>query len=240
MKIVVKVGSAVLTGSNSNFPVNKKVLHNIVSQVAELQKAGHAVIIVTSGAVASCPRNYSKSLRAAVGQPRLIKLYSDNFNLHNIESCQLLFTYADLKGERKQYTSRLILEALNKKVVPIINANDGVNSEELDALGKYADNDVLASQIALMIKAELLFILLKEPGLVDFKNKKVVNVVSSFDEATKLILGKSKSGTGGMMSKIKVAKFLKGKGIETRLIPGRIKNSIVRSIRNEVIGTKFE
>ncbi len=240
MKIVVKVGSAVLTGSNSNFLVNKKVLHNIVSQVAELQKAGHAVIIVTSGAVASCPRNYSKSLRAAVGQPRLIKLYSDNFNLHNIESCQLLFTYADLKGERKQYTSRLILEALNKKVVPIINANDGVNSEELDALGKYADNDVLASQIALMIKAELLFILLKEPGLVDFKNKKVVNVVSSFDEATKLILGKSKSGTGGMMSKIKVAKFLKGKGIETRLIPGRIKNSIVRSIRNEVIGTKFE
>ena len=240
MKIVVKVGSAVLTGSNSNFLVNKKVLHNIVSQVAELQKAGHAVIIVTSGAVASCPRNYSKSLRAAVGQPRLIKLYSDNFNLHNIESCQLLFTYADLKGERKQYTSRLILEALNKKVVPIINANDGVNSEELDALGKYADNDILASQIALMIKAELLFILLKEPGLVDFKNKKVVNVVSSFDEATKLILGKSKSGTGGMMSKIKVAKFLKGKGIETRLIPGRIKNSIVRSIRNEVIGTKFE
>ena len=240
MKIVVKVGRAVLTGSNSNFLVNKKVLHNIVSQVAELQKAGHAVIIVTSGAVASCPRNYSKSLRAAVGQPRLIKLYSDNFNLHNIESCQLLFTYADLKGERKQYTSRLILEALNKKVVPIINANDGVNSEELDALGKYADNDILASQIALMIKAELLFILLKEPGLVDFKNKKVVNVVSSFDEATKLILGKSKSGTGGMMSKIKVAKFLKGKGIETRLIPGRIKNSIVRSIRNEVIGTKFE
>lgn len=240
MKIVIKIGSSVLTGSNSSSPINKKVLRDIVSQVADLQKAEHAVIIVTSGAVASCPKNYSKSLRAAVGQPRLIKLYSDNFDLHDIESCQLLFTYADLKGEGKKYTSRLILEALNKKVVPIINANDSVNSEELDALGKYADNDVLASQIALMTKADLLFILLKEPGLVDFKNKRVVNIVSNFDEAMKLILGKSKSGTGGMMSKIKVAKFLKSKGIETRLIPGRAKNSIIRSIRNEIVGTKFE
>ena len=97
MKIVIKIGSSVLAGSNNNSPINKRVLCNIVSQVAELQKAGHAVIIVTSGAVASCRRKYSKSLRAAVGQPRLMKLYSDVFESHNIELCQLLFTHADLK-----------------------------------------------------------------------------------------------------------------------------------------------
>lgn len=239
MKIVVKVGSAVLAGSNSNFPVNKRVLCNIVSQVAELQKAGHAVIIVTSGAVASCRKKYSKCLRAAIGQPRLMKLYSDAFESHNIELCQLLFTHADLKGKRSRYTRRLILEALKKKIVPIINANDSVASEELDALGKYADNDVLASQIVLMAKADLLFILLKEPGLLDFKKKKNVNIVYNFDDALKLIRGKNKSGTGGMESKVRVAKLLKSKGIETRLVPGRTKNSILNSLKGEAIGTRF-
>lgn len=239
MKIVVKIGSSVLTGPSNNFPVNKRVLHNIASQAAGLSKIGHSIIIVTSGAVASCHGNYSKSLRAAIGQPRLMKLYSDAFNAHGLEVCQLLFTYEDLKGEKSKYTGRLIAEALKKKVIPVINANDSVTSEELDALHEYADNDVLASQIALMAKADLLLILLKEPGLLDFKKKKVVNVVADFDEALKLVRGKSKLGTGGMESKIKVAKLLKGKGIETRLIPGRAKNSLIRSMQGEIIGTRF-
>lgn len=240
MKIVIKIGSSVLTGRSTDSPVNKKVLYGIVSQAAELLKAGHKVVIVTSGAVASCRKKYSKSLRAAVGQPRLMKLYCDAFEARGFETCQLLFTHSDLKGERSRYTRRLISEALAKKVVPVINANDSVNNEELDALGKYADNDVLASRIALMAKADLLFILIREAGLMDFKKKKVVNVVSSFSEALKLVQGKSKSGTGGMESKIKVAKYLKGKGIETRLIPGRAKNSLIRSLREEIIGTKFD
>lgn len=240
MKIVIKIGSSVLTGSNSNFPVNKKVLYNIASQTAELTKTGHLVIIVTSGAVASCRKNYSKNLRAAIGQPRLMKLYSDAFNTQGLEVCQLLFTYEDLKGGKSKYTGRLIAEALKKKVIPVINANDSVSNEELDTLQEYADNDVLASHIATMLKADLLIILIKEAGLMDFKNNRVVHNVSSFSKALKLVEGRSKSGTGGMASKIKAAKFLKGKGIETRLIPGRAKNSLIRSIRGEIIGTRFD
>jgi len=168
-----------------------------------------------------------------------MKLYSDFFEARGIKSCQLLLTHADLKGKRSQYTLRLILEALNKRVVPIINANDSVTSEELDALGKYSDNDVLASQIALMTKADLLFILLKEPGLLDYKTKKVVDIVSDYNAALKLIREKSKSGTGGMESKIKVAKLLGDRGIETRLIPGQTKDSILKSISGKNIGTRF-
>ena len=122
----------------------------------------------------------------------------------------------------------------------MINANDGANSEELDALKEYADNDVLASHIAVTISADLLIILIKEAGLMDFKEKKIVRIVSDFEKAMKLVKGKNKAGTGGMASKIKVAKFLKGKGIETRFIPGRAKNSILRSIKGDNIGTKFE
>jgi len=240
MKIVVKIGSSVLARSNSEFPVNKRVLYGIAAQIAELQKAGNGVVVVTSGAVASCRKNYSKSLRAAVGQPRLMKLYSDAFEVHGLEVCQLLFTHADLGGKRSKYTLRLISEALKKKVIPVINANDSVTSEELDALKEYADNDILASRIALMAKADLLLILIREPGLMDFKKKKVVHSISNFSKALKLIKGKSKSGTGGMESKIKIAKLLREKGIETRLIPGRAKNSLLRSIRSETIGTRFK
>lgn len=239
MKIVIKIGSSVLTGASNHSPVNKKVLYSIVSQTARLSQAGHKPIIVTSGAVASCRKKYSKSLRAAVGQPRLMKQYCDAFETHGLEACQLLLTHADLQGERRPYTRRLILEAFQKKVVPVINANDSVTSEELDALKEYADNDVLASQIALMAKADLLLILIREAGLMDFKRKKVVNFVSSFPEALKLAQGKSPSGTGGMESKIKIARFLKGKGIETRLLPGRSKNGLIRSMRGEIIGTIF-
>jgi glutamate 5-kinase len=240
MKIVVKIGSSVLTGSNSDSPINKKVLFGIVSQAAELRKSGHAVIIVTSGAVASCRKNFSKSLRAAVGQPRLMKLYCDAFEAHGFEACQLLLTHADLQRKRKKYTLRLITEAMYKKVIPVINANDSVTSEELDALREYTDNDVLASRIAVMAKADMLFLLIREPGLIDFKSKAVVRSVSDFPKALKLVCGKSQSGTGGMASKIKVAKFLRGKGIETRLIPGRTKNSLLRSMNGELIGTMFE
>lgn len=240
MKIVIKIGSLVLTGSSSNFPVNKRILYSIASQTAKLTKTGHAVIIVTSGAVASCRKNYSKNLRAAIGQPRLMKLYSDAFNTRGLEVCQLLFTYEDLKGEKSKYTGRLIAEALKKKVIPVINANDSVSSEELDTLREYADNDVLASKIAVMTKADMLIILIREAGLMDFKNNRVVHNVSNFSKALKLVKGRSKSGTGGMESKIKVAKLLKSKNIETRFIPGRSKNSLIRSIRNENIGTRFE
>jgi glutamate 5-kinase len=239
MKIVVKIGSSVLTGSNSSSPISKEVLFGIASQAARLLKMGHEIVIVTSGAVASCRKNFSKSLRAAMGQPRLMKLYCDAFEAHGLETCQFLFTHADLKGEKSKYTKRLVLEALKGKIIPVINANDSVTSEELDALREYADNDVLASRMATMIGADFLFILIKEPGLMDFKRKKVILEISDFKEALKLARGKSRIGTGGMESKIRVAKFLKSKNIETRLLPGRVKNSLIRSAEGEDIGTRF-
>lgn len=239
MRIIIKIGSAVLVSGKSG-RINKKGLSNIISQVKELVKSGHEVVIVTSGAVASCPvKIYPKNLRAAIGQPKLMALYSKNFERFSVEICQLLYTHHDLDGNRKKYTRDLISSALKNKIVPIINANDAVSSEELDALKKYADNDVLAAKVAVMAGADIVFLLLKEDGLIDFKAKKVVDFAGDFRRSLKLARNKSSLGNGGMASKIKMAKYLKNRGIETRLVSGLRRNSIIKSLNNEKIGTRF-
>ncbi len=218
--------------------INKRVLLNIVSQINELREMGHSVIVVTSGAVASCQnKRYSKSLRASIGQPKLINIYSIFFNIFNIEICQLLYTREDLKGARSGYTKKLLLEIIKNNIVPVINANDSVSGEELDALKEYADNDVLASRVALMIRADIVFILIQEDGLIDFSNGRIINKATDFNRAMRLAKSRSSLGSGGMRSKIRVAKFLNKNNIEVRLLPGYKKDAILNSLKGENIGT---
>jgi glutamate 5-kinase len=240
MRILIKIGSRVISREGKKLGIEKSVLFHIASQVSELQKKGHEVAIVTSGAVASClNEKLPKNLRAAVGQPKLMREYSKAFDVFGTEICQLLYTHEDLAGKRSAYTKKLINEALAKKIVPIVNANDGASSEELDALKEFADNDILATKLARMIEADLVLILINEPGLVDYKNKSIVHQPKSIREAMKLVKGKSDLGTGGMKSKIEMAGVLLKSGIETRFLPGKEKDSIIRSVSGEKIGTIF-
>lgn len=245
MKIVVKVGSAVLVDQRDS-KINKEILLNIVDQIRKLERRGHSVVIVTSGAVASCGnKKYSRALKAIIGQPRLMSLYIDFFESYKIEVGQLLFTHEDLEGERCGYTQELLNEIMESGVVPIINANDAVSSEELDALKQYADNDVLAERVASMIGADIVFLLTNENGLMDFKNGKVVRLVEDwkgFYKARFLVENcKSSVGRGGMMSKIKVAENLcMTHGIEVRLLPGRHDDAILDSLSGKKIGTIFK
>ena len=130
-------------------------------------------------------------------------------------------------------------------VIPIVNANDAVSGEELDALKQYADNDILAERVASMIGADIVFILTNENGLMDFKNRKVVRVVEDqegFYKARFLVENrKSSVGRGGMMSKVKVAENLcMVHGIEVRLLPGSQEDAILDSLSGKKIGTIFK
>lgn len=254
MKIVIKIGSAVLM-KNGGRGLNQKVLSNIVRQIAILrEEAKDDVIVVTSGAVASCPEKYySDSLRAAIGQPQIMGLYCQEFEKYGIQSAQLLLTHEDLEKPRCENVINLLCEALKNGVVPIINANDSVSSKELDALKQFADNDVLAGEIASLIDADLLIILIKEKGLIDFEKNKVVHKVGNlfhypiFLKIVRLARGKNRHGKGGMLSKIDVAWHLTCEfppsqeyGIEVRLLPGRQENAIVSSLAGKRVGTIFK
>lgn len=254
MKIVIKIGSAVLM-KNGRRGINQKVLSNIVEQIAVLkEEAKDDVVVVTSGAVASCQEKYySESLRAAIGQPRIMGLYSREFEEYAIQSAQLLLTHEDLEKPRCENVINLLCEALENGVVPIINANDSVSSEELNALRQFADNDVLAGEIASLIDADLLIILMKEKGLIDFEKEKVVHMVGNlynykrFLKIERLAKGKNRHGKGGMLSKINIARRLtcefpvsREHGIEVRLLPGRQENVILSSLAGKRIGTIFK
>ena len=240
MKIIIKIGSAVLVDSKTG-KIHKKILGNVISQAQKLLAKGDKVIIITSGAVASCNNTeFPKNLRASIGQPKLMSIYSDFFKKNGYEVCQFLYTHHDLEGARKKYTRDLILKAIYNNIVPIINANDGVNSEELDALKKYADNDVLTARVAELIKADQVFLLIKESGFINFKTGKTVREVRvSGNKILKLIKTKSLPGIGGMKSKIKISRYLLRKNIGVRLVSGLDKDSILKSLNGEKIGTVF-
>lgn len=238
MKIVIKLGSAVLVKEKDG-SIDRRTIVSVVEQVDELMRRGHGVVLISSGAVASCPATlYSKSLRAAIGQPKLLRLYEDYFGIFGREVCQLLYTYEDLGGARSAYTKKVLLEAIDRGVVPVINANDGVNGDELDALKEYADNDILASRVALMIGADRVYVLIGEKGLVDYDTGEVIRKVDNIKKAMKLVRGKSAVGSGGMKSKLGVADLLCKKGIEVWLLPGKERNAIIDAFDGKMVGTE--
>lgn len=240
MKIVIKLGSAVLVQERSG-EIDKQTMLAIVGQISELMRRGHAVVLVSSGAVASCRASlFSKSLRAAIGQPKLMQLYRDYFCIFGYEPCQLLYTHEDLGGGRSAYTKKVLLEAMENGIIPVINANDSVNSQELDALKEYADNDMLAARVAMMIGADRVCILICEKGLVNYDTGEIIRTVEDIKKVKKLVRGKSAVGSGGMQSKLEVANILCKKGIETCLIPGKEQNAIIDALEeSKEIGTKF-
>ena len=238
MKIVIKLGSAVLVREKDG-SIDRRTILSVVEQVSELMRRGHAVALVSSGAVASCPTTlYSKSLRAAIGQPKLMQLYGDYFSIFEYEICQLLYTHEDLGGGRSTYTKKVLTEAMERGVVLVINANDSVNSVELDALKEYADNDTLAARVATMIAADRVYLLIGEKGLMDYNTGEIIRTVSDSKKAAKLVRGKSSVGSGGMKSKLAVADVLCKKGIGVWLLPGKERNAIINSFEGKEVGTE--
>lgn len=239
MKIVIKLGSAVLVREQDG-SIDRQAMVSVVEQIDELMRQGHAVVLVSSGAVASCPNAlYSKSLRAAIGQPKLMQLYEDYFGIFGRETCQLLYTHEDLGGTRSAYTKKVLLEAIKQGVVPVINANDSVNSRELDALKEYADNDTLAARVATMIAADRVYLLIGEKGLMDYATGMIVHAVHDGAKAARLVRGKSALGSGGMRSKLAIADTLSKKGIGVWLLPGKERNAIIDSFAGKDIGTEY-
>lgn len=259
MKIVIKIGTAVLV--NESGILDGQVLFNIIWQVKKLMDMGHKVAVVTSGAVASCDnKKLSRSIRAAVGQPLLMAQYSKIAEICGIKVGQFLYSYQDLNthleydctrfNPRREYTKNVLLRSMDAGIVPVINANDIVFNNELEADQKYADNDVLAQEVAEMIEANLVLYLIDQPGLINQKNKKVVekvflndgNKIKVVNNLLELVFSKKKKtlSMGGMESKICRAALLAAQDIEVRLLPGKQENAIIDSISGKKIGTIFK
>ncbi len=259
LRIVIKIGSNLIT-ENENI-LNYEVIKNLCNQIAAIQKDHNQVIIVSSGAVAAGSQYLSKfekeininnnsivqkQLLASIGQPILMNAYEKYFSQSSIMISQALLSREDFENRLGYLNIRNTLsELLSLNVVPIINENDVVSTEELIDRA-YGDNDRLSAMVSNAIDADLLILLGTIDGLytsdpnIDKKAKKIGIVENITDEIINYAQGSIDGiGSGGMASKIQAANISINSGTEMYIASGLENDVLKRIISGEIIGTKF-
>ena len=249
--VVVKLGTSVLTGGS--FTLDKAHMVELVRQCAKLKKQGHKVILVSSGAVAagkehlhlSCDLDNvnNKQMLAAVGQSHLIHTWQTLFNLYGLHVGQMLLTRADLEDRERYLNARDTLKALIKHdIVPIINENDAVATQEI----KVGDNDNLSALAAILAKADKLLLLTDQPGLFTADPRanpdaKLIDQVDKIDANLRALAGDSGTnlGTGGMATKLQAADIACRAGVEVIIAAGHKSNVITDILAERNVGTRF-
>lgn len=250
-RIVVKLGTSVLTGGTPR--LDRPHMVELVRQCADLYRQEKDVIICTSGAIAvgrerlnfpDLPTTVtSKQMLAAVGQSRLMLMWERFFEIYGIHVGQLLLTRADMENRRRFLNARDSLrELLNHRIVPIINENDAVATEEI----KVGDNDNLSALVAILAEADLLLLLTDQPGLFTADPRtdpdaQLIPEVHSIDETLRKLAGGSISGlgVGGMVTKLQAADVARRAGADVVIAAGRAPDVIRRAVSGETLGTRF-
>jgi glutamate 5-kinase len=231
-RLVIKLGTSLLTAGTPH--LNPRRMLEIVRQVAVLHERGAEVIMVSSGAVAAGREQLgnpdlgryipAKQMLSAIGQPRLMHAYSDIFALFGIQVAQVLLTEADFRNRQRYLNARdTLLALLAYRVIPIINENDTVATDEL----RLGDNDNLSALAANLTDADLLVMLTDQPGLFSSNprtdpNARLINLVEIIDEdVLKSAQGAgSAQGTGGMITKLEAAQLATRSGTTVVIAQG--------------------
>ncbi|MCL2706692.1 MAG: glutamate 5-kinase [Dehalococcoidia bacterium] len=253
-RIVLKLGTSLLTGNSDRLSVD--VMSTLVSQVAAIHAIGAEVVIVSSGAVAAgrhrLKANHElngvplRQVLAAVGQARLMQVYEELFEKHNITVAQALLTKADLTDRSGYLNARnTFLSLLELGIVGIVNENDVVAVDEL-AGTRFGDNDNLSAMVANLVDANLLIILSDISGLYTADphtdpNARLIPEVCNIDAAIESMAGNTagKLGTGGMTTKIEAARLATASGVSVIITNGNQPDIIQRLAQGKAIGTRF-
>jgi glutamate 5-kinase len=249
-RIVVKIGSSVLTRDGV---LQSRVFGDISRQVSELFDAGREIAIVSSGAIAIGAKELGwndgdrsipeKQAAAAVGQIGLIEHYRRRFARRGRRVGQILVTRSGLADRERFINARhTLLELLRIGVVPIINENDTVATEEI----RFGDNDNLSATVANLIGADMLVILTDVDGLYQqppgtVPNPKLFDVIDRVTPEIENAAGGSTSafGRGGMTTKLEAAQSAARCGSTTVLCNGRKRDVLLRVAAGESVGTLF-
>ena len=253
MRIVIKVGTTTLTDGGTRLFQPQMV--DLVRQIAALHKKGEKVILVSSGAIAvgremlefpELPKSIpGKQMLAAVGQPRLMNVYEELFGIYGLKVAQILLTREDI-FERTRYINarNTLYSLLDHLIIPIINENDSIATEEI----RIGDNDNLSAMVANLIEADLLILLTDQDGLFtkDPRRAKDAQLIHCIDDAEipKAIweaAGGSQNGlgTGGMMTKLQAADTARRSGTDVVIAKGDLSDVILRISKGEKIGTRI-
>ena len=239
-RVVIKLGSSVVTNEKG---LNENFLSDLIQQIAFIVAQGVEVLVVTSGAVAAGikrleikkrPKELSQlQAAAAVGQMDLAQIYQKIFFQNNLIAAQILLTHDDLSDRKRYLNARsTICRLISDKVIPVINENDTVATDEI----RFGDNDNLAAMVSNLVEADCLLLLTDEKGLFTEdpkKNNKAELISNAFVDDKKLDKIASGTfsdiGTGGMTTKIEAARRAALSGTHTIIASGNSKN-ILKSL----------
>ena len=250
-RVVVKVGSSLLTRDGA---LRRTAFGNIANQVAEGMAAGREIVLVSSGAIAvgshtlgwshpgrSLPE---KQAAAAVGQVGLVEISRRRFARHNREGAQILLTRAGLQDRERFLNARHTLQTLIELgVVPIVNENDTVSTEEI----RFGDNDNLSATVVNLVGAELLVILTDveciyaTPPQRGRRKPPLLPVIEEITPEIAAAVGGAGTafGRGGMSTKLAAAAAAVRGGAATIVCDGRRRDTLSRVLRGETVGTFF-
>ena len=248
-RLVVKVGSSLVT--NGGQGVHVQSIGAWGQQIAHLKAHGCEVVLVSSGAIAEGLKRLGWRKRpkeinelqaaAAVGQMGLVHAYEMAFAEYGMTCAQVLLTHADLADRGRYLNARSTLTTLmSHNVVPIINENDTVVTDEI----RFGDNDTLAALVTNLVEADVLVILTDQAGLFDSDPRKNANARFIHEDTAgnpqlEAMAGGAGSavGTGGMITKILAAKRAARSGASTLIASGREPHVLTRLMQGESVGT---
>ncbi len=251
MRIVIKIGTSTLTYENGCENIRR--IESLCKIVSDIKNAGNEVILVSSGAIGmgvgklrlgERPKDIAgKQACAAVGQCELMYTYDKLFSEYNHTVAQILLTADDLSCEDRHIKFKnTMTRLLELAVLPIINENDTVATEEI----AFGDNDTLAARIAVSIKADLLILLSDIDGLytADPHKDKSATLIPEVHELTEDILALAgaagtKLGTGGMETKLRAARITTEAGCDMVITNGEYPERLYAVMDNEKVGTRF-
>ena len=248
-RIVVKIGSALLTNDGKGLCVEG--LDAWVAQIASLRAEGREVVLVSSGAVAEGMTRLGWRERpadlhrlqaaAAVGQMGLVQAYEARFRQHGLQTAQILLGHDDISARDRYLNARnTLLTLLELGVVPVVNENDSVVTDEI----RFGDNDTLAALVANLIDADSLVILTDQQGLFDSDPRSnpgatLIAEADAADASLDAMVGGSAGslGRGGMLTKLRAARLAARSGADTLIAGGREQEVLCRAVAGESLGT---
>ena len=250
-RLVIKVGSSLVT--NEGRGIDHSAVARWAEQIAALSKSGRQVALVSSGAIVEGMQRLGWSSRpsaihelqaaAAVGQMGLVQAYETAFSRFGLHTAQILLTHEDLADRRRYLNARsTLVTLLGLSVIPIINENDTVTTDEI----KLGDNDTLGALVTNLIDADVLVLLTDQQGLYSGDPRKDAAAVllrreRAGDPALETIAGGagSQHGRGGMLTKVLAAKRAARSGASTVIADGREPDVLTRLAAGEAIGTEL-
>ncbi|MEK6278135.1 MAG: glutamate 5-kinase [Actinomycetota bacterium] len=251
MTVVAKLGSSIVAAEDGE--LRSDVLDRVCGQVAELEKSGEKVVMVTSGAIARGMRLLELGRRpramdelqaaSAVGQGDLFRAYEQRLADHGVLSAQVLLTASDIAARTNYLNARQTLRRLLQwDVVPVVNENDTTATDEIT----FGDNDFLSAQVAILLDARLLVLLTDTEGLHTADPRQhpeatLVEEVTDFGELEGYEIGDRTSpfGLGGMRSKVAAAEMASEAGISALICDGTAPDTLRHAAAGERVGTRF-